>query len=81
MERVGGGPAFPCDPLWRDGEAVPPVFPGLSIREYLAGQIAAGDAACQSGWSNDVDDKTIAARVVLYYRIADAMLKARNGPV
>jgi hypothetical protein len=72
-----GGQAFPMS-CTTEGHA-PNVDPGMTLRDYFAAKVAAGDAAFESGWSIEVPDEAITRRAKLYYRIADAMLKAREA--
>lgn len=62
-----GGPAFPC-PTGSDGGAL---FEGMTLRDYFAAKIAAGDAAID-GWSNDLSyvKEWSAKRAAVYYAIA-----------
>lgn len=68
-----GGPAFP-------GRVSDP--PGMDLRDYFAAQAMAGDwAACDANggnFPNDIADHRLVDRAKLYYRMADAMLKARK---
>ncbi|MEY0709361.1 hypothetical protein AB7282_00210 [Providencia huaxiensis] len=52
-----------------------------TIRDYFANAAMQGDLASQSAelghFSNDVDDECLIKRAKFYYRMADAMLKAR----
>lgn len=67
-----GGPAFPVS--WdMDGDRV--AMPGMSLRDWFAGQVLAGL------WANPRDDYTVARedKAVEAYRQADAMLAARNA--
>ncbi|SAK59167.1 hypothetical protein AWB76_02697 [Caballeronia temeraria] len=59
----------------------PRAFPGnsnygMSLRDYFAGQALAGDMADEK-LSNDAPPAFLQERAQLYYRLADAMLKAR----
>lgn len=59
----------------------PRAFPGnsnfgMSLRDYFAGQALAGDMADDT-LSNDASSEFLEERAQLYYRLADAMLKAR----
>jgi hypothetical protein len=68
VKKPDGDPAFP------DG-----AVSGMSLRDYIAAQIAAGDAAADEGWSgNNIADESLQNRARLYYRIADAMIKVRD---
>ena len=71
-----GGPAFP-------GNQSKDICPhlGMSLRDYFAAKAMQGDCVGteQNGvWANDVLQEHLEARAALYYRIADAMLKARS---
>lgn len=71
-----GGPAFPQDLQGRRGDN--PEYQGMSLRDWFAGQVAAGDAAANGGWASRASEDATMPRARLYYRIADAMLKARE---
>ena len=62
-----GGPAFPIPGLQDDAD-----FNGMSLRDYFAAQAMAGFLA-QPGIINPTQDAALA------YRMADAMLKAREA--
>jgi len=62
--------AFPCS---SDSH-----FKGMSLRDYFAGQILAGDAASAEGWETCASDEVVERRARFYYRMADAMLEARG---
>ncbi|MBG2969531.1 hypothetical protein I4907_02750 [Proteus mirabilis] len=53
-----------------------------TIRDYFANAAMQGDLASQSAelghFPNDVDDECLIKRAKFYYRMADAMLKARG---
>ncbi len=73
MSKTNGGQAFPCDS--RESQQ----FAGMTLRDYFAAKIAGGDAAAgEDGWSVNVTDRQIESRAAFYYRMADAMLKARQ---
>ncbi len=48
-------------------------FPGMSLRDYFAGQVLAGLSA-----HKDSDELTIMNAVRLCYKMADAMIAERN---
>lgn len=55
-------------------------FPGITIRDYFAAAALQGEMAAQSerdGWVNSPD--SIRAATEKCYRIADAMVKARDA--
>lgn len=60
-----GGPAFPTNP--KDN------YPGMSLRDYFAGQAIAGTLGTQDGWAMAPQGQAKWA-----YEIADAMLKERD---
>ena len=79
-EIKDGGAAFPghnpnYDGNWDKRSTVG----GMSLRDYFAGKLAAGDAAADNGWGIGAPDQMIAARAKFYYRVADAMLAVREG--
>lgn len=83
-----GGPAFPLPTAMTQGNSqvvTPNSFRGMSLRDYFAAQIAAGDAAAGEGWqlgsnSNSIIRKNaIESRARFYYEMADAMLRAREA--
>ncbi|MEX6370729.1 hypothetical protein AB6F62_22365 [Providencia huaxiensis] len=55
---------------------------GMSLRDYFAAKAMQGDLASQSEdlgyFPNDVSDECLVNRAEFYYRMADAMLKARG---
>jgi len=69
--RNDGGSAFPV--AW-DGDS-PPVL-GMSLRDWFAGQIAAGMAAHSGTAGVSYGPHDIAGRA---YQVADAMIKAREA--
>ena len=70
-----GGPAYPCN--WMDfqpatGEQViREQFPGMSLRDYFAGQVLSGLVGGTIGPDQDAE---------YAYITADAMIAARNKP-
>lgn len=86
--ETGGGSAFPTSARkeLRDSstnssnkfEVSIPANDGMTIRDYFAGQVAAGDAAAGEGWGDALSETAVTARAELYYRLADAMLAVRN---
>jgi len=90
MSAHDGGAAFPCEEVvtvtqMQVGNDSPfPIaphqktirHPGMTLRDWFAGQIASGDASCEVGW-NSPTAEMLATRVALYYRISDAMIKHR----
>lgn len=68
-----GGSAFPSEQGFdTDGMWNQSYDPGMSLRDYFAGQALAGNLG--NPWASNSDD--IAVRC---YQIADAMLAARKG--
>lgn len=76
MTQDNGGAAFPCPEQFRDGIVHPPQ-PGLSLRDWFAGQIAGGMAAHSGTVGCPFGPGDIAQRS---YEVADAILSARKGP-
>lgn len=76
MTQNNGGPAFPRD--WQY-----PGHNGMSLRDWFAGHALAGDLANGDGgtYGNDAKDEYLVDRAMLYYRIADAMIAARDSEV
>jgi hypothetical protein len=62
-----GGTAFP-----RPSDATT----GMSLRDYFAGQVAAGHAASDRGWGDGSPGAKL-VRAKMFYEIADAMIQAR----
>lgn len=79
-ERVkDGGPAFPHDNL-ELGDRHLIAQPGMSLRDWFAGQAIAGMLSNSNGLM--VKDKRVQdekSYAFAAYAVADAMLKARNG--
>jgi hypothetical protein len=80
MSKDTGGPAFPCaewlDTL--DPEAVNPIrHQGMTLRDYFAAKVMQGILASSAPITSAIDvDQLVAAAA---YKIADAMLKAREA--
>ena len=73
-KRDDGGPAFPREEVvMRDGTRYGPVQPGMSLRDWFAGQALAGLCAAQVSPS-------VVVVVEEAYQLADAMLAARKEP-
>ena len=67
-KKATGGPAFPTINFWEEKPI--DVEPGMTLRDYFAGQAIAGLLADPNVRAEGID--------VLAYRIADAMLEARK---
>ena len=75
-------PAFPCGTDVTQGMFAP--SSGMTLRDYFAakamqGELAAmssGDGVC--GLSMQVTDKQLSELATLWFRVADAMMKARG---
>ncbi|WP_241624226.1 hypothetical protein [Rosenbergiella epipactidis] len=79
MIKETGGPAFPnvpSDPQYEEWDE------GMDLRDYLAAKAMQGDLASQNLeigiFDNDISDDVLIGRARVYYRMADAMLKARG---
>ena len=77
-----GGPAYPVN---SDNHA-PIASTGMTLRDYFAAKAMQGELAAmvdpsgyQCGIALDAPDETLARIAKHFYRIADAMLKAREG--
>lgn len=80
MSKDKGGPAFPVippvDETWRTAAGYPYPDSGMALRDWFAGQIAAGMAAFSGTAGISYGPGEIAGRA---YQVADAMLKAREN--
>lgn len=79
MSKETGGPAFPFeyDYLNNDGSCSREVEPGQTLRDHFAGLAMQGDMAFDP-LSPGIDDEKLQKYASHYYRIADAMLRARG---
>ncbi|MER5012429.1 hypothetical protein [Morganella morganii] len=77
MTDKTGGSAFPVPATELHGTDT-----GMTLRDYFAAKAMQGDWSCQSGDSgyfiDCVNDEAIDKSAELYYRMADAMLRARE---
>ena len=84
MTKRDGGPAFPrIDGLEQGDPGRTDVIctPGMTLRDYFAGQALAGLTAQVSGVkSRDDYALYVAQSPIVAYQIADAMLAARAHP-
>jgi hypothetical protein len=82
--RNDGGPAFPLPDAQPNGngDVLHPLQPGMSLRDYFAGQVLEGSMSGASGLGN-MDPATRTKLLddcsALFYEIADAMLRARDA--
>ncbi|WER21533.1 hypothetical protein P2E05_15855 [Providencia stuartii] len=77
MTDKTGGAAFPVPATELHGTDT-----GMSLRDYLAAKAMQGDWANQSsevGYFADCNDEQLFNNAKIYYRMADAMLKARSN--
>ena len=74
-DKKDGGQAFPAWPSTLNQQMQ---LKGMTLRDYFAAKVAAGDAAADKGWSSSATETQLSARAEFYYRLADAMLKARE---
>lgn len=73
MSIKDGGPAYPCQPLERDGMPSAAMEPGLSIRDHFAGLAMAALIVAHK------DSIANAATTQSAYEYADAMIQAREA--
>lgn len=66
--------AFPYAPTGDDWAGQPYPHPGMSLRDWFAGQALAGIKACSIVGDHHIDENT----AKYAYRLADAMLAARQ---
>ena len=77
MAKNDGGPAFPCRVPITVGIPGHESFPGMSLRDYFAGQAVGGylamhaDPECSAPKAVDLSEYC--------YKIADALLAAREA--
>ena len=81
-----GGPAFSgglWEPQHGGSNDREPLNPGMSLRDYFAGQAMAGEFAAQNEITgeitNNTSDEWMLDRAKTFYRMADAMIAARKG--
>jgi hypothetical protein len=77
-----GGPAFPMGNGAKkigDVSSIEPDAPGMTLRDYFAGQalVPVVAAADLSSWPAASSDQAVAAIANVSYQIADAMLAER----
>ena len=65
-KKKDGGDAFPRAEHF---------FPGMSLRDYFAGEMLSGILANSEDWSEDWDERVVARNC---YKMADAMLDERE---
>ena len=72
--------AFPVKTDMSDGSSIESM--GMSLRDYFAAKAMQGDLAAQDGntgyYGNSTPVKFLMDRAEFYYRMADAMLRARE---
>lgn len=74
-----GGHAFPIFPPENHAH----VHTGMTLRDYFAAKAMQGDWAAQDEaigtYQNSIKQSSLEERAALYYRMADAMIKARGN--
>ena len=70
-----GGPAFPSDGLAHAHGVYSTHHSGMTLRDYFAAKAMQGDWACGNACSDD----NYARDARRYYKMADAMLAAREA--
>lgn len=78
MADKTGGAAFPVPATELNGTDT-----GMTLRDYFAAKCMQGDFAAQDDvvmgyYTNETPDEFLVKRAEFYYRMADAMLKARG---
>ncbi|MEY1000277.1 hypothetical protein AB7263_18935 [Providencia rettgeri] len=81
MPDKTGGAAFPVSGHLADMQFV--AQEGMTLRDYFAAKCMQGDIATQDAsdmgyYENDTSIENLVNRAEFYYRMADAMLKARG---
>lgn len=71
MTTNTGGPAFPADDYWANGE----VHHGITLRDYFAAKAMMREWSVRIGMGEEREEVQIARKA---YRMADAMLKERE---
>jgi hypothetical protein len=70
MNKDDGGPAFPFESKDKYGANIRATTPGMSLRDWFAGQALTGVLADM--------EMSAYAKAIYAYEIADAMLAERN---
>lgn len=73
-----GGPAFPVVFEHSDGQCISEQH-GMSLRDYFAAKAMQGELAAQAGHMQISTDSDVNWLAENSYRIADAMLRAREA--
>lgn len=77
--KMAGESAFPVKTDMADGSSIESM--GMTLRDYFAAKAMQGDLAAQDEnmgyFENSTPDKFLEDRAQFYYRMADAMLRAR----
>ena len=72
-----GGPAFPFWDAMAEG-----ANPGMTLRDWFAGQALSGELASQSGnageYATNISPCLLEDRAAMLWRFADAMIAARE---
>ncbi|WP_176056652.1 hypothetical protein [Brucella intermedia] len=77
-----GGAAFPVTFEGGSNNGDAPFFhEGMTLRDYFAAKVMAGDFANSSFgyFESDVEQTFLVKRAEFYFRVADAMIAAREG--
>ena len=74
-----GGPAFPCEAEWKDGQEVWSAARGLSLRDWFAGHAMTAFYSSFDARDASVSEFDLTADARMFYDIADAMLKSRGA--
>lgn len=81
MSSKHGGSAFPVPQFSHGGNKATSHDTGMTLRDYFAAHMMAGDAANSAddaSFNTDAAVDGLRKRARLYYRMADAMLAVRD---
>lgn len=77
MEKTNdGGPVFPSE-YWNKKDGLEYTHPGMTLRDYLAGQAILGISFSTKNILELHDNNVYTTLAIMAYRTADAMLKER----
>lgn len=77
-ESNNSGQAFPAPLAWSDVHGVLEALPGMSLRDYFAGQALTAFVGHHTSPANMRDERNAIEIAEWAYRVADAMLNERS---